>query len=106
MNHEVKQTLEAFGIKKSDTTPYHPEGDGMVEQFNRSLLQLLRTERGVGKVITLSPFCIQNCCALLDWHDALMLMYGREPSSDFCTPPMGHEVNEFQTVLQSKLVKL
>ena len=35
------QTLEAFCIKKIRTTAYHPEGDGMVERFNRSLLQLL-----------------------------------------------------------------
>ena len=39
----LRQTLEAFGTKKTHTTPYHPQGDGMVERFNRSLLQLLRT---------------------------------------------------------------
>ncbi|KAL5497535.1 hypothetical protein EMCRGX_G014021 [Ephydatia muelleri] len=38
-------------------------------------------------------------------HDT-MLMYGREPSSGICTSPMGHEVNEFPAVLQSKLAKL
>ena len=32
------QRLEAFGIKKSRTTAYHSQGDGMVECFNRSLL--------------------------------------------------------------------
>ena len=27
----VAQTLEAFGVGKSHTTTYHPQGDGMVE---------------------------------------------------------------------------
>ena len=37
-----QQTLKGFGVEKSRTTAYHP-GDGMVEQFNRLLLQLLHT---------------------------------------------------------------
>ena len=38
----LQQTLQAFGITKSHTTAYHPQGDGMVERLNRSILQLLR----------------------------------------------------------------
>ena len=38
----LQQTLDAFGVTKSRTTAYHPQGDGMVERFNRSLLQMLR----------------------------------------------------------------
>ena len=37
------RVLEAFWVKKSRTTAYHPQGDGLIERFNLSLLQLLRS---------------------------------------------------------------
>ena len=37
----LKETLKAFETNKSHTTAYHPQGDGVVEHFNRSLLQML-----------------------------------------------------------------
>jgi len=38
----LTQILQAFGTRKTSTTPYHPQCDDMVEHFNRTLLQLLR----------------------------------------------------------------
>ncbi|KAL2097878.1 hypothetical protein ACEWY4_007085 [Coilia grayii] len=39
----VKQLCDLYGCKKSHTTPYHPEGNGLTERFNRTLLAMLGT---------------------------------------------------------------
>lgn len=33
----MKEMCELLGIKKTHTTPYHPQSDGMIERFNRTL---------------------------------------------------------------------
>ncbi|KFD59564.1 hypothetical protein M514_28255 [Trichuris suis] len=38
-----KEVCRTFGTKKMRTTPYHPEGDGLVERGNRTILQILRS---------------------------------------------------------------
>lgn len=104
------QTLKAFGVEKSRTTAYHPEGDGMVERFNRSLLQLLRTyvekEEEWESHLPLALYAYRTAVHSSTGVSPFMLMYGREPSSGVLTQPSGYDVSDFSTVLQSKLSQL
>ena len=42
LSHLIKDLCALLGIKKLNTTAYHPECDGMVERFNRTLKSMLR----------------------------------------------------------------
>ena len=39
----VKEMLTMLGVRKSRTSPYHPQGDPQPERFNRTLLNMLGT---------------------------------------------------------------
>ena len=104
------QTLKAFGVEKSRTTAYHPEGDGMVERFNHSLLKLLRTyvekEEDWEKHLPLALYAYEMAVHSSTGVSPFMLMYGRESSSGVLMQPTGYDASDFSRVLQSKLSQL
>ena len=42
LSHLMRDVCEMLGMEKLNTTAYHPECDGMVERFNRTLKSMLR----------------------------------------------------------------
>ena len=107
----LKQTCGAFVMHKSRTTPYHPQGDGLVERTNRSLLQLL------------CSYCTESC----DWEKWLplllytyrtsvhtstqatpyLLMFGREPTLTTIDLSLrAHDTQSYADHIQSHLAKM
>ena len=80
----IKELLMILGVKKSRTTPYHPQGDPQPERFNRTLLSMLSTlghekkrswSQHVADVV--NAYNSTKCDAT--GYSPYLLMYGREP---------------------------
>ena len=103
-SHLFHQVLSAFGIQKSRTTAYHPQGDGMVERFNRSLLQLLRcytdTEDDWEEFLPMVMYAYRTAKHSSTNLSPFELMFGRSP----CTVPF-QSLNKFDTTSYASYLK-
>ena len=105
-----REMLTAFGIEKSRTTAYHPQGDGMVERFNRSLLQLLRCytqqEEDWEQYLPLVLYAYCTAPHSSTGISPFQLMFGRPPKSTQVQSLTGFDPSSYSTQLQVKLAAL
>ena len=106
----LAQTLQAFGVHKSRTTAYHPQGDGMVERFNRSLLQLLRayvdTQSEWEHYLLLVLYAYRTSTHSSTGVSPFLLMYGCNPSSTPFSKSNKFDSLSYPAHLQAKLAEL
>lgn len=80
----IQELCKLTGIQKSRTTPYHPMGNGIVERFNRTLLNMLGTLEPAAKLdwkSAVAPLVhAYNCTRHDSTHfSPYELMFGRKP---------------------------
>ena len=109
---EIAETLRAFSVRKSRTTAYHPQGDGdgMVERFNRTVLQILRTyvdtQNDWECYLPLVLYAYRTLIHSATGASPFLLMYGQNPLSSSVSSSMAFDSQSYPAHLQAKLPEL
>ena len=94
----MKEVYSLLGIKKTNTTAYHPQTDGLVERFNHTLTNMLakKVKKKNGKDWDVQlPYVLFTYCASPQestGESPFFLMYGRDPAlptADMVSHPDG-----------------
>ena len=78
-----KELHRFMGIKSSNTTPYHPQGDGQVERANRTIINMLKSlsenqKKDWNKFLPKLAFAYNSTVNKSTGMSPFYLMYGRE----------------------------
>ena len=104
------ETLKAFGVEKSRTTAYHLQDDGMVERFNRSLLQLLRSyvesQNNWERYLPLVLYVYRTATHYSMGDPSFMLMFGGFQVLPQLTQTNAIDATSYLAHLTTKIVEL
>uniref|UniRef100_A0A8P4KCX1 Gypsy retrotransposon integrase-like protein 1 n=1 Tax=Dicentrarchus labrax TaxID=13489 RepID=A0A8P4KCX1_DICLA len=110
----IQQLCSFYGIQKTRTTPYHPQGNGQCERFNRTLHGLLQALPPAKKLdwpdyLPHVTFSYNTTTHQTTGESPYLLMFGQEPTLpvDFLLgriqEPIGGTVNDWLQEHQMRL---
>jgi len=80
----IKSVNGLWGVKQSFTTPYHPQTDGMVERFNRTLITMIKSyvhdnQQNWDALIPYALYAYRTTIHTATRETPFFLMFGRDP---------------------------
>ena len=110
----VQAVNEVFGILKLNTSAYHPQTDGMVERFNRTLLDMLAAYTNSGQTdwdihLPSVLFAYRTAKHATTHESPFYMMYLRDTCMPIdlnleAEPNLTMEVNDFLTIMKQRMV--
>ena len=110
----LQEMYMLLGIKKTNTTAYHPQTDGLVERFNRTLLDMLaKTTDGTGRdwdiQLPYVLFAYRSSVHPSTGESPFYLMHGRDPrlpTEEAMSPPVQRypvDATDYKTEMTTRM---